>query len=135
MNLKMLLSVYTVFMATGVALLVVPSTVMSLYGVSSPDVLETALARIIGALAFGLGVVCWNARTAEASKARDALILGLTVINGLLAVVAVLTGMAATVGHWLIWADAAIYALFTVLFIVIGRQAMSAPTAGGGAST
>ena len=135
MNLKMLLSVYTVFMATGVALLVVPSVVMSLYGVRPLDVLETGLARTIGALAFGLGVVCWNARTAEASKARDALILGLTVINGLLAVVAVLTGMAAAVGHWLLWAHAALYALFTVLFIVTGRQAMSAPTAGGGAST
>ena len=79
--------------------------------------------------------MCWNARTAEASKARDALILGLAVINGLLAVVAVLTGMAAAVGHWLLWAHAALYALFTVLFIVTGRQAMSAPTAGGGAST
>ena len=64
------LSVYGVLMATSVALLVVPSTVMSLYGVSSPDVLETALARIIGALAFGLGVVCWNARTA-ALKSGD----------------------------------------------------------------
>ncbi len=133
MNLKMLLSVYGVFMATGVALLVVPSTVMSLYGVSSPDVLETDLARIIGALVFGLGVVCWNARTAEASKARDALILGLTVINGLLAVLSVLNATAG--GHWLHWAGAAFYVLFTVLFIVAGRQAMSDPTAGGGAST
>ena len=133
MNLKMLLSVYGIFMATGVAALVVPSAVMSLYGVPSLGVLETGLARTIGALAFGLGVVCWTARKAEASEARDALILGLTVMNGLLAVVAVLTGMA--VGHWLLWVDAVIYVLFTVLFIVIGRHAMSAPTAGGGAST
>jgi len=135
MNLKMLLSVYGALMAVGgAAFLVVPSTGMSLYGVSSLDALETALVRSIGALVFGLGVVCWNARTAEASKARDALILGLTVINGLLAVLSVLN-LVATGGFWLHWAGAAFYVLFTVLFIVAGRQAMSAPTAGGGAST
>ncbi len=131
MNLKMLLSVYAVFMAApGVAFLVVPSAVMSLYGVPPLDELATSLAQSIGAMAIGLGVMCWTARTAEASKARDALILGLTVVNGLSAVVAVLTAMAAA-GNWLIWADAGLLALFTVLFIVTPRQAMSTSTAGG----
>ena len=130
MNLKMLLSVYGALIAvSGAAFLVVPSTVMSLYGVSSPDVLETALARIIGAANIGLGVMCWAARSAEASKGRDALILGLTVVNGLWAVVAVLAAMDA--GLWLLWVDAAGFALVAVLFIVAGRRAMSAATAGG----
>ena len=134
MNLKMLLSVYGALIAvSGAAFLVVPSTVMSLYGVSSPDVLETALARIIGAANIGLGVMCWAARSAEASKGRDALILGLTVVNGLWAVVAVLAAMDA--GLWLLWGHATVFALVAVLFIVAGRRAMSAPTAGGGAST
>ncbi len=134
MNLKMLLSVYAVLMAVvGAGLLVVPSAFMSLYLVPPLDVLETGLARIIGAVSIGLGVMCWTARTAEASVARDALILGLTVVNGLSAVVAVLAGMAAG-GNWSIWADAALLGLFMVLFIVTGRQAMSAPTAGGDTS-
>ncbi len=135
MTLKMLLSVYAVYVAAfGAAFLVVPSAVMSLYGVPPLDVLEISLTRNIGAVAIGLGVMCWATRTAEASKARDALILGLTVVNGLWAVVAVLTGMAGA-GNWLVWVDAALFALLTVLFIVTGRQAMSAPTAGGGPST
>ena len=136
MNLQMLLSVYTVFLtAPGAALLVVPSVVFSrLYGAQPLDVLEISLARSIGALAIGLGVMCWTARTAEASKARDALILGLTVVNGLGVVVTVLAGMAGG-GNWLIWTEAALLALFTVLFIVTSGQAMSAPTAGGGTST
>ncbi len=134
MNLKMLLSIYAVFMAVvGAGFLIVPSAVMSLYLVPPLDVLETSLARSIGAMAIGLGVMCWTARTAEASKARDALILGLTVVNGLSAAVAVLTAVAAG-GNWSIWADAVLLALFMVLFIVTGRRAMSAPTAGGGTS-
>ena len=135
MNLKMLLSVYGALIAvSGAAFLVVPSALFSLlYGVPELDALGLSLARMFGAAYIGLGVICWTARTAEPSKARDALILGLMVVNGLWAVVAVLAAMDA--GLWLLWADAAGFALVAVLFIVAGRRAMSAPTAGGGAST
>ena len=135
MNLKMLLSVYAALMAvSGAAFLVVPSAVPSMFGVRPWDGAEIFLTRIIGALLIGLGVMCWTARTAEASKARDALILGLTVVSGLFTVLSVLIGIS-NAANWRIWAAAAFHALVTVLFIVTGRQAMSAPTAGGGAST
>ena len=135
MTLKMLLSIYTfVLAAFGAPFLVIPSASMSLYGVPALDVLEIILVRDIGAAAIGLGVMCWVARAAEASQARDALILGVTVVNGLWALVAVLAGVA-DVANWLVWVDAAGFALLTVLFIVTGRQAMSAPTAAGGPST
>ncbi len=132
MNLKVLLTVYAVLMAGGgAAYLVVPSALMSLIGLPPLDFLEIMLMRGFGAMSIGVGVMCWTARTAEASKARDALILGLTVISGLFAVVTVLTGIAGegrlVGGPWLIWSQAAFWALFTVLFIVAGRRAMSAP--------
>jgi hypothetical protein len=134
MTLKMLLSIYTVVLAAfGIPFLVVPSVSMSLYGVPALDALETILVQDIGAAAIGLGVLCWAARTAEASKARDALILGVTVVNGLWALVAVLAGIT-DAANWLVWVDAAGFSLLTVLFIVTGRQAMSAATAGGGSS-
>ena len=135
MNLRMLLSVYAVFLGASAAVfLVVPSAVPSMFGVRPWDGVEIFLTRIIGALLTGLGIMCWTARTAEASKARDALILGLTVVSGLFTVLGVLIGIS-TAANWRVWAAAAFHALVTVLFIVIGRQAMSAPTAGGGAST
>ena len=132
MNLKMLLSVYAVLTAVnGAAYLVDPSALMSLIGVAPLDFLEIMLMRGIGTMAIGLAVMCWAARAAEASKARDALILGLIVMNGLGAVVAVLTGIAAegrlVGGPWLVGASAAFQALFMVLFIVAGRRARSAP--------
>ena len=130
MKLKMLLTGYAVLAAAfGAALLVVPSGFASLVGVPQLNVLETLLLQLIGALDIGLGVMCWTARTAEASKARDALILGLTVVNGLAAVVFGLTAVAVG-GNLILWASAALDALFAVLFIVTLRQGMSAPTAG-----
>ncbi len=132
MNLKTLLSVYAVLMAIpGAVALVVPSALFTrLYGVPPLDGLEISLLRSWCAMAIGLGVMCWTARTAEASKARDAMILGLTVLNGLWAVVFALTAMA-SVGNWVVWADAALLALVTVLFIITGRQGMSGAGAGG----
>ena len=78
--------------------------------------------RSYGVMCIGVGLMCWTARTAEASKS---LILGLTVINGLYAAVAVLSAMAGR-GSLFVWADTALFVLFTVLFIVLGRRAMSA---------
>ncbi len=127
MNLKMLLTVYAVYMvAVGVQNLVVPSAVSSLSGTAPPGSFETLLLRSWGVMVLGVGVMCGTARTAEASKARDALILGLIVINGLSAVVAALPIIDGS-ENLLIWADTAIWTLFTVLFIVAGRRAMWAP--------
>ena len=136
MNLKMLLSFYALFLgASAAAFLVVPSGFLSVFGAPSLDSsIATFLARVIGALLISIGVMCWAARTAEASKGRDALVLGLTVVSGFFTVLGVWVVIAGG-GNWVVWAATALHALITVLFIVTGRQAMSAPTAGGGAST
>ncbi len=92
---------------------------MSLIGLPPLDFLEIMLMRGFGAMSIGVGVMCWTARTAEASKA---LILGLTVINGLYAVVAVLPVIAGR-GSLFVWTETAWFVLFAVLFIVAGRRA------------
>ena len=94
MQLTPLLSLYAV--VTGlfaVALLIVPSQLMSVYGVAHLDTLQTILSRFIGSLFAGLAVMAWTARAAEPGRAREAIVLGLTILNGLSAVVAVLAAL------------------------------------------
>ncbi len=135
MNLKMLLSVYAVFLGVGAAAFTVgPSVVMSVFGNPPLDERETFLAWMASAPLIGLAIICWTTRLAEASKTRDAVILGLTVVSGLFTVLGVLAGIA-NYGNWVVWAATAVHVSFTVLFIVTGRQAMSARAEGGAAST
>ncbi len=129
MNLKILLTAYAVWMVgNGVIFLVFPTDVWNFLGMPPPTRFEILLQQSWAAMVLGVGVMCWAARTAEASKARDALILGLTVINGLTAMMAMLPILDGDGGgNLLSWLDTAPWALFTVLFIVAGRQARSAP--------
>src|SRR2546428_6652582 len=130
MQLTPLLSLYAVITAFfGLALLGFPSQLMGVYG-ASLDTLATILSRFIGGLFAGLAVMAWMARAAEAGKARNAMVLGLTVLNGFSAVVAVMAALSG-VFNALAWAQAGLYGLFTVLFVVAGRPSMS-PGAGAG---
>ncbi len=122
--MKILLTVYAVYMVSiGVQNLVAPSLVSSLTGMAPPG--SFLLMRSWGVQALGVGIMCWTARTAEASRARDALILGVIVINALNAVIAAIPLLGG--GSLLSWADTALWALFAVLFIVAGRRARWAP--------
>ena len=125
MQLTPLLSLYAV--VTGlfaVALLIVPSQLMSVYGAAHLDTLQTILSRFIGSLFAGLAVMAWTARASEAGRAREAIVLGLTILNGLSAVVAVLAALSG-VFNALAWGQAGLYALFTVFFVIAGRASMS----------
>lgn len=125
MRLTPLLSLYAVVTAFfGIALLGVPTQLMGVYGAAPLDTLQMILSRFIGALFAGLAVMAWSARAAEPGKARDAMVLGLTVLNGLTAVVAVFAALSG-VFNALAWGQAGLYALFTVLFVIAGRASMS----------
>jgi hypothetical protein len=108
----------------GIALLVVPNQLMGLYGASALDTLQLILSRFIGALFAGLAVMAWTGRASEVGRARNAMVLGLTVLNGLSAVVAVVAALSGAFNA-LAWGQAALYAVFTVLFIMAGRASMS----------
>ncbi len=125
MQLTLLLSIYAVVTGFfGVALLGVPGQLMGVYGTPPLDTLQMILSRFIGGLFAGLAVMAWMGRAAEAGKARDAMVLGLTVLNGLSAVVAVVAAPSG-VFNALAWGQAGLYALFTVLFVTAGRASMS----------
>ncbi|MHA2092736.1 MAG: hypothetical protein ACW98K_17970 [Candidatus Kariarchaeaceae archaeon] len=61
-----------------IGLLVVPSTVMTLHGVSL-DQSAQLMARYFGVALLGIGLITWLGRNADASQARDAITLGLPV--------------------------------------------------------
>ena len=129
MQLTPLLSIHAVVTGFfGVGLLGVPRQLMGVYGTPPLDTLETILSRFIGGLFAGLAVMAWTGRATEAGKARDAMVLGLTVMNGLSAVVAVVAALSG-VFNALAWGQAGLYAAFTVLFVMAGRASMS-PRAG-----
>src|SRR5438552_15842324 len=125
MQLTPLLSLYAV--VTGlfaVALLIVPSQLMSVYGVAHLDTLQTILSRFIGSLFAGPAVMAWTARASEPGRAREAIVLGLTILNGLSAVVAVLAPLSGGFSA-LAWRHAARPALCTVFFGIADRARMS----------
>jgi hypothetical protein len=75
-------------------------------------------------LYFGLAIVNWFARDAEASKARDAIFLGNTVgfvIWAILVALVTLTPGSEPTG----WVFVVINLFFTVAFFMIGRANMS----------
>ena len=126
MQLTPLLSLYSVVTGLfGVALLIVPSQLMSVYGAPPLDTLQSILSRFIGSLFAGLAVMAWTARAAERGKAREGITLGLTVSNGLSAVIAVIAARSG-VFNALAWGQAGLYILFTILFVMAGRSSMSA---------
>ena len=79
-----------------------------------------------GAALLPLGIIAWLVRNAEASKTRDALVLGYTLVFALMAVVSLL-GYALP-GHSIFWVTASTQALIAVGFFVAGRSSMSAQT-------
>lgn len=127
MQLRAVLSAFAVLITIGgLGALLVPTAMMTFYGVAAPDAVAVVLLRAVGAMGIGVGLTAWLARGAEASPVRSALVLGLTVLNGLSAVVLV---MAARSGHFnaFAWVPVAAYALFTVLLASSGR---GSPTPG-----
>ena len=84
---------------------------------------------LVGAVAWlSLGVIAWLVRNAEASKTRDSLVLGYTLLFGLWAVVS-LVGQFGQFGalpsHSASWVIALIQALIAAGFFVAGRSSMS----------
>jgi len=98
----------------GLAFILVPAQVMSLYGVT----LEGAglwVGRYLGSAFIGIGVLIWLARKATEGHALRAIVLGafVTSVTGL--VVAVLDSIYGS-GNALVWSTVAIYLFLTVGF-------------------
>jgi len=121
MNVRTLLSVYAALVGIGGLIwLIAPTQSLGLYGVTPPDPVAVLLARYAGTMLIALGIMAWIGRSATASPARSALVLGITVANALGAVVCLLGALSPALNA-VAWVPTASYALFTVLFVITAQ--------------
>jgi hypothetical protein len=127
LNLKTLFSLYAA--VAGVfflGLVSVPAFWIALYG-AAPDPQATVLLRLVGALFGGIAVMVWVGRSAEPSRSRDAMVLGLTKLNGLAALASV-WGALSGVYNQFAWGPVGAFALCAVGFLLVGQATRSART-------
>jgi hypothetical protein len=125
MTLKTYFSLYAfVALFFFLGLFLFPAFWISLYG-AAPDAQAAVLLRLIGALFGGLAVMAWTGRSAEPSKSRNAMVLGLTVLNGLAALASVL-GALSGVYNYFAWGPVAAFALCATGFFQVGRASRQA---------
>ena len=124
MKLNTLFSLYGLVAAMFcVGLILFPAFWITLYGATA-DAQATLLLRLVGALFGGIAVMAWAGRNAEPSRSRDAMVLGLTVLNGLAAIVAV-AGALSRVYNQFAWGPVATFGLCAIGFLLVGRGSMS----------
>jgi len=122
MKPKLLFTLSAIYLGlAGLGVLISPAAVMGLGAGASIHLI--AQARIQASLYIGIAVLNWFTRSAEPSKARDAIFLGNTVIFGLMAI---LFSMLMFTGEPMTgWVIVAIALFFAVAFFVTGRANMS----------
>lgn len=112
----------------GLALLVIPGTMLAAYGITL-DPGGTVIARLLGGAFIGLGTVAWFARGAAPSEALRAIILGISVIatlGCLVSIHGVLSGASNALG----WVTVLLYGFFAVGFgaLAAGKAPVPAHT-------
>jgi hypothetical protein len=122
MKPKLLFTLSAIYMGLiGFAVLISPVAVMGLDAGTSAHLV--AQLRVQASLYIGIAVLNWFTRNAEASKARDSIFLGNTVIFGLMAILfSMLMFTGEPVTGWVI---VAIDLFFAIAFFVTGRANMS----------
>ncbi len=125
MKPKLLLTLTAIYMGfIGLRTLISPAGTFGLDAGASAILIASF--RSIASLFIGSAVVNWFARSAEASKARDAIFLSNTVVFGLWTILWVLIILAGAPAFG--WVFVVIHLLFTVGFFVVGRANMSTNT-------
>ncbi len=124
MKLNTMMSIYATITAIfGATLLLAPALLIGMYG-ANLDAQAEVLYRFIGGMFIGLAAMTWLSREADASKSRDSMVLGLTIINAISAIVAIM-GAVYGVYNGLAWMQVVLYALFTLGFFLVGKASMS----------
>jgi len=99
----------------------------ALVGVGVVDATARFDSKLGGVTWLSLGVMAWLVRNAEASKTRDSVVLGYTLLFALLAVVSVYGSFLVDMpSRSISWVLALIRALLAVGFFMVGRASMSA---------
>ena len=122
MKPKLLLTLAAIYMGIiGLFNLISPVAAWGLDAGASAVLIASV--RVPASLYLGIAVVNWFARSAEASKARDAIFLSNTVVFGLSTILWVPIMLAGAPAFG--WLFVAINLLFAAAFFVVGRANMS----------
>ncbi len=98
----------------GIAFVLMPDTVVSLYGViASPQLLY--LGQLLGTALIGFGILTWLARNTAVADAKKAILPALFIADGVGFIVA-LIGQIRWVVNALGWSTVAIYLLLSIGF-------------------
>jgi hypothetical protein len=113
MKLSILLIINAVVsLAYGIGLLLLPATLLELYGITpTPDV--QLMAQLVGGPFVAIGLLTWFARNVVDPTAQRAIMLSL-VISGAIGVIVTLLGTLSGVFNALGWSAVAIYLLLTL---------------------
>lgn len=115
MKLKIILVINAIVVAVfGIALVLIPAQLLSLYGITVDTPLKY-MAQLFGAALIGFAVLTWSARNSSDSGACRAIILALFVTAAIGCIVAVLGALAGFMNP-LSWSTVAIYLFFAAVF-------------------
>ena len=89
------------------------------------DVARTFDTKISGVLLLSLGIIAWLVRNAVASKTRDSLVLGYTILFALWAVVSVYGSFLDMPYAKISWIIGLIQALLAIGFFMAGKASMT----------
>ena len=116
-------------MFTVAAILLILLGILALFAppalVGTTDVAAAFSGKLGGVSWLSLGVMAWLVRNAEASKTRDSVVLGYTLLFALLAAVSVYGTFLDMPTASISWGPALIWALLAVGFFMAGKASMS----------
>lgn len=115
MTLKTLLVIQAIVtIVVGLALIFVPEQMMDqFYSPLSPD--GIGMARLYGATALTLGLICWFASNADDSEARQAIVLSFFIGNTVAFILALIIRLAG-LGNELGWINVILFLLLALGF-------------------
>ena len=124
MKLNVVFTIAAIIMVLlGLAQMLAPAGMLAAAGMeTSPSSGFLMTIRFTGVEMLGLGLIAWFVRNAEASKARDGVVLGFTIYFTLHALTS-LYGQFTDTSTTLHWVAATIQILFAIGFFVAGRTA------------
>ena len=125
MNLKNLFTASAlVAILLGLGLILVPVPLMTARTGHPPDVLTAHVARQFGTALLAAGVISWMARHTTDSSARNAIVIGLSLLYTLLPIetaISIARGSESAEGFVLV----VVFGLLAVGFILIGRPRLT----------
>ncbi len=126
MKLKNLFTINAVItFSFGVGLLAAPATILNLFTGLMPDALGIHIARELGVLVLAFSLISWMVRSAEPSKATNALVMGLALAYPVLAILAAISTLNGTLAPTY-WVNVFLFTILAIGFWVMGKPSLRA---------